>query len=37
VATLSALAREGKVEPSSIEEAMKVFNINPDKSDPAKS
>jgi len=37
VATLSALAREGKVEPPSIEEAMTAFNINPDKSDPAKS
>jgi pyruvate dehydrogenase E1 component len=37
VATLTALAREGKVEPSAIEQAIKAFNINPEKSDPAKS
>jgi pyruvate dehydrogenase E1 component len=37
VATLSALAREGKVDSTNIEEAMTAFNINPDKSDPAKS
>jgi pyruvate dehydrogenase complex dehydrogenase (E1) component len=37
LATLTALAREGRVEPSAIEQAIKAFNINPEKSDPAKS
>jgi pyruvate dehydrogenase E1 component len=37
LATLTALAREGRVEPSAIEQAIKAFDINPEKSDPAKS
>jgi pyruvate dehydrogenase E1 component len=37
IATLTALAREGQVEASTLQQAMKAFNINPDKSDPAKS
>jgi pyruvate dehydrogenase E1 component len=37
VATLTALAREGKVDASVVEQAIKAFEINPEKSDPAKS
>ena len=35
VATLAALARDGKVAPGTVEQAMKTFNINPEKSNPA--
>jgi pyruvate dehydrogenase E1 component len=35
VATLSALAREKKVEAKVVDEAMKAFNINPEKPNPA--
>jgi len=35
VATLAALAREGKIEASVVEQAMKAHNINPDKANPA--
>ena len=37
VATLVALARDGKLDPAILRQAMQAFNINPDKSDPAKS
>jgi pyruvate dehydrogenase E1 component len=37
IATLGALAREGKMEPSIVQQAIKAFNINPDKHDPAAS
>jgi pyruvate dehydrogenase E1 component len=37
VATLTALAREGKVDASVVDQAIKAFEINPEKSDPAKS
>ncbi len=36
-ATLAALARDGRIERSVAEGAIKSFNINPDKSDPAVS
>jgi pyruvate dehydrogenase E1 component len=35
VATLAALARDGKVEASVVDEAIKALNINPEKSNPA--
>src|ERR1700736_5076589 len=35
VATLAALAREGKVDASVVEQAMKAHNVNPDKANPA--
>ncbi len=35
VATLAALAREGKIEASVVDEAIKTHNINPEKSNPA--
>jgi pyruvate dehydrogenase E1 component len=35
VATLAALAREGKIEASVVRQAIQSYNINPDKSDPA--
>jgi pyruvate dehydrogenase E1 component len=35
VATLAALARDGKLEASVVEQAMKAHNINPDKANPA--
>jgi pyruvate dehydrogenase complex dehydrogenase (E1) component len=35
VATLGALARDGKVEASVVEQAIKAHNINPDKLNPA--
>ena len=35
VATLGALAREGKIETSVVEQAMKTHNINPEKNNPA--
>jgi pyruvate dehydrogenase E1 component len=35
LATLAALAREGKIEASVVEQAMKAHNINPEKSNPA--
>jgi len=37
VATLAALAREGKVDISVVQQAIKAHNINPDKSNPATS
>ncbi len=37
VATLAALAREGKVDRSVVQGAIEAFNINPEKNDPAKS
>jgi pyruvate dehydrogenase E1 component len=37
VATLGALARDGKVDASVVQQAIQTFNINPDKNDPAKS
>ena len=37
VATLSALAREGKVEASVVASAIERFQINPEKPDPARS
>jgi pyruvate dehydrogenase E1 component len=35
VATLAALARDGKVDKSSVDQAIKAHNINPEKSNPA--
>jgi pyruvate dehydrogenase E1 component len=35
LATLSALAREGAVEPSVVQEAIRTHNINPEKANPA--
>jgi pyruvate dehydrogenase E1 component len=35
VATLAALAREGKVDVSVVQQAIKAHNINPEKSNPA--
>jgi pyruvate dehydrogenase E1 component len=35
VATLAALAREGKVDVSVVQQAIKAHNINPDKNNPA--
>jgi pyruvate dehydrogenase E1 component len=37
VATLAALARDGKIEASAVDQAMKAHNINPAKSNPATS
>jgi len=37
VATLSALAREGKVDTKVVQQAIQAYNINPEKSDPAHS
>jgi len=37
VATLAALARDGKIEASVVAEAIKTYNINPDKPNPAVS
>jgi pyruvate dehydrogenase E1 component len=37
VATLAALAREGKVEPAVVQQAIKAHGINPEKSNPAVS
>jgi pyruvate dehydrogenase E1 component len=37
VATLAALARDGKVDASVVEQAIKAHNINPEKSNPATS
>jgi pyruvate dehydrogenase E1 component len=37
VATLAALARDGRVDASVVQQAIQAHNINPDKSDPAKS
>jgi pyruvate dehydrogenase E1 component len=37
VATLAALARDGKVDPSAVQQAIQAFNINPEKSNPAHS
>jgi pyruvate dehydrogenase E1 component len=37
VATLGALAREGKIDASVVTDAMKAHNINPEKSNPASS
>ena len=35
IATLAALARDGKIAASVVEQAMKAHNINPEKSNPA--
>ena len=35
VATLAALARDGKLDPSIVDQAIKAHNINPEKSNPA--
>jgi pyruvate dehydrogenase E1 component len=35
VATLAALAREGKVTPAAVQQAIKTHNINPEKPNPA--
>jgi pyruvate dehydrogenase E1 component len=35
VATLSALAREGKLDLAVVQQAMKAHNINPEKANPA--
>ena len=35
VATLAALARDGKIDASVVEQAIKAHNINPEKSNPA--
>jgi pyruvate dehydrogenase E1 component len=37
VATLAELARDGKIEASLVEQAMKAHNINPEKANPAVS
>ncbi|MGE3510818.1 MAG: pyruvate dehydrogenase (acetyl-transferring), homodimeric type, partial [Vicinamibacterales bacterium] len=37
VATLSALAREGKIQPAVVAKAIETFQINPEKPDPARS
>jgi pyruvate dehydrogenase E1 component len=37
VATLGALAREGKVDASVVQQAIQAYNINPEKSNPANS
>jgi pyruvate dehydrogenase E1 component len=37
VATLAALAREGTIEPSIVEQAIKAHNVNPEKVNPAVS
>jgi pyruvate dehydrogenase E1 component len=37
VATLAALARDGKIEAAVVDEAIKAHNINPEKSNPAVS
>jgi pyruvate dehydrogenase E1 component len=37
VATLAALAREGKVEPGAVQQAIKAHNVNPEKVNPAVS
>jgi pyruvate dehydrogenase E1 component len=37
VATLAALARDGKIEASVVDEAIKAHNINPEKANPAVS
>ncbi len=37
VATLAALAREGKIEAAIVQQAMKTHNVNPDKLNPAVS
>jgi pyruvate dehydrogenase E1 component len=35
IATLAALAREGKIDPAVVEQAMKAHNVNPEKVNPA--
>jgi pyruvate dehydrogenase E1 component len=35
LATLAALVRDGQMEPSVVEQAMKTYNINPEKANPA--
>jgi pyruvate dehydrogenase E1 component len=37
VATLTALARDGKLDPVVVQDAMKVLNVNPEKNNPAVS
>jgi pyruvate dehydrogenase E1 component len=37
VATLAALARDGKIDASIVDQAIKAHNINPEKSNPANS
>jgi pyruvate dehydrogenase E1 component len=35
LATLGALARDGKIDPSVVHQALKTHNINPEKPNPA--
>jgi len=35
VATLASLARDGRIEPAVVQKALKTFNINPEKPNPA--
>jgi pyruvate dehydrogenase E1 component len=37
VATLAALARDGKIENAAVQQAIKAHNINPEKANPAVS
>jgi pyruvate dehydrogenase complex dehydrogenase (E1) component len=37
VATLAALARDGKIETSVVDQAMKAHGVNPEKANPAVS
>jgi pyruvate dehydrogenase E1 component len=37
VATLAALARDGRIERAAVEQAIKAHNINPEKPNPAVS
>jgi pyruvate dehydrogenase E1 component len=37
IATLGALARDGKIDPSIVQQALKTHNINPEKPNPAVS
>jgi len=37
VATLAALVRDGKLDASIVDQAIKAHNINPEKSNPATS
>jgi pyruvate dehydrogenase E1 component len=36
-ATLSALARDGKIDASAVQDAMRIMNVNPEKNNPAVS
>jgi pyruvate dehydrogenase E1 component len=37
IATLAALARDGKVETAVVQKAIKTLKVNPEKANPAKS